>query len=66
MEVLYSYFDEPEDQESDDEQDPPIDSVRNFRPPHLKFRVGDVVLTEHMVIGVVIGWDIDLKVSCHA
>lgn len=41
----------------------PQPAIRYFRPPHLEFRVGDVVLTSHMHIGVIIGWMIDMSVS---
>ncbi|VVC41469.1 Hemimethylated DNA-binding domain [Cinara cedri] len=39
----------------------PEHMVRNFRPPHLEFRVGDVVLTRTMAIGVIVGWKIDMS-----
>lgn len=37
--------------------------IQNFRPPHLEFRVGDVVLTRNMIIGAIVGWNIDKSVS---
>lgn len=38
-------------------------AIRNFRPPHVEFRVGEVILTRNLVVGVIIGWDIDVRVS---
>lgn len=36
--------------------------IRNFRPPHLEYRIGDVILTRNMVVGAIIGWSIDMAV----
>lgn len=49
--------DSPEDQEV------PESLIRNFRPPHLEFRIGNVVLTHSMTAGVIVGWNIDMTVS---
>ncbi|XP_026805043.1 uncharacterized protein LOC113548385 isoform X1 [Rhopalosiphum maidis] len=40
-------------------QEVPENLIRNFRPPHLKFSVGNVILTHTMIAGIVVGWNID-------
>ncbi|XP_015379260.1 PREDICTED: uncharacterized protein LOC107173291 [Diuraphis noxia] len=46
--------------ESPEDQEIPENLIRNFRPPHLKFGIGNVVLIHTMNPGVIIGWDIDM------
>ncbi|KAF0709668.1 Beta-hexosaminidase, partial [Aphis craccivora] len=38
----------------------PDNSIRNFRPPHLEFRIGNVILTHNMIPGIIVGWNIDI------
>lgn len=39
--------------------------IQDFRPPHLEYRIGDIVFTRSLAIGVIVGWRIDLTVSVH-
>jgi len=46
-----------------DQEEVPEHLIRNFRPPHLEFRIGTVVLIQTMITGVIVGWEIDMTVS---
>lgn len=37
--------------------------IHNFRPPHLIFKIGDVILTRFLNVGIIVGWNIDMTVS---
>lgn len=53
----------PIEDDSPEDQEVPEHLIRNFRPPHLKFRIGNVVLTNKMTAGIIVGWNIDITVS---
>ncbi|XP_050439423.1 uncharacterized protein LOC126844947 [Adelges cooleyi] len=59
---LWSIFDYAVPTTQDvEESEIPKDDIHEFRPPHLKYRVGDVVLTYDLSIAVVVGWSIDMS-----
>lgn len=39
-----------------------IDEMDHFRPPHIEFRIGDVILTYKRIVGIIVGWSIDRAV----
>jgi len=53
----------PFEDDSPEDQEVPENLIRNFRPPHLEFRIGNVVLTNNIKLGIIVGWDIDMTVS---
>lgn len=61
----YEYLGLSESLEDDsiEDQEIPENSIRNFRPPHLEFRIGNVILMHTMIPGIVVGWNIDITVS---
>ncbi|KAL5243449.1 hypothetical protein ACI65C_010859 [Semiaphis heraclei] len=58
LQLVAGYVDADDD--SPEDQEVPENLIRNFRPPHLKFRVGNVVLTHTMHAGIIVGWNIDM------
>lgn len=60
---LSAQFNDSQLTEEEDELMMSEELIRNFRPPHMEFRVGEVVLTQKMIIGVIVGWNIDMAVS---
>ncbi|XP_050528405.1 uncharacterized protein LOC126898439 isoform X2 [Daktulosphaira vitifoliae] len=60
--IFWSIFDYSDtikdDNESEDEN---INSaeIHEFRPPHLRYRVGDVVVTLDVNLAIIVGWSID-------
>ncbi|CAH1724528.1 uncharacterized protein LOC114120710 [Aphis gossypii] len=58
----YEYLGLSESLEDDsiEDQEIPENSIRNFRPPHLEFRIGNVILMHTMIPGIVVGWNIDI------
>lgn len=66
---LLSDYDGDDDSDAQPEgydDEPLLDNViQDFRPPHLEYRVGDIVFTRSMIIGIIVGWRIDLTVSVH-
>ncbi|XP_025405484.1 uncharacterized protein LOC112679784 isoform X2 [Sipha flava] len=60
--IYYEYFDIinlTEDTQSTKDQETTNHKINDFRPPHLEYRIGDVVLTRNMILGVIVGWAID-------
>lgn len=57
-----SYLDLSESFEDDSIEDLeiPDNLIRNFRPPHLEFRIGNVILMHTMIPGIIVGWNIDI------
>ncbi|XP_025208015.1 uncharacterized protein LOC112603582 [Melanaphis sacchari] len=47
--------------DSTEDQEVPKNLIRNFRPPHLEYRIGQIVLTQTMIAGIIVGWNIDIK-----
>ncbi|KAL4121239.1 hypothetical protein QTP88_013791 [Uroleucon formosanum] len=56
----YLGLSKPIEDDSPEDQEVPEHLIRNFRPPHLKFRIGNVVLTNKMTAGIIVGWNIDI------
>lgn len=56
LQSTYDYFGLSEPFE---EQEVPENLIRNFRPPHLEFSIGNVVLIHAMIPGIIVGWNID-------
>lgn len=66
LQNIYDYFGSSTPTDSDDPfegKNVPEHLIQNFRPPHLEFRVGDVVFTRNMIVGAIVGWSIDKSVS---
>jgi len=65
LQITYNYLGLSKSFEDDtsDDQEVPENLIRNFRPPHLEFSVGNVILTHTMMAGIIIGWNIDKAVS---
>lgn len=59
----YLGLSKPTEDDSPEDQEVPEHVIRNFRPPHLEFEIGNVVLTNTMTTGIIVGWNIDLTVS---
>jgi len=53
----------PIEDDSPGDQEVPEHLIRHFRPPHLQFKIGNVVLTNSIRAGIIVGWNIDKTVS---
>ncbi|CAI6343498.1 unnamed protein product [Macrosiphum euphorbiae] len=62
LQSTYDYLglSKPFEDGSPGDQEVPENLIMNFRPPHLEFRIGNVVLTHTMTAGVIVGWNIDI------